>query len=678
MTRKKLLWLILPLAFLWMAFVYASFYLVQQQRPFTAAQLQAIGSTLLDLVTAGALLAIASLVGYRICALLKVQCSPAEGLVWGTGLGLGAIGLSMFGLGLLGWLSRWAVVGLLSLLLFVSAPALKSLASGLSSLRSISLPGRWTRAYLAAMLLLTLLVALAPPLDWDGLFYHLVFPRHYIEQGQIVPVTDVPHQYYPGLMEMLYTAAMLLKGDSAAKLLHTATLCLLLGGVYLVARRHLSKELGWPAVTVAGAIPMIWVLGSWAYNDLALAFYQVAALYAFLTWAKRDERPWLVVSAVFCGLAAGYKYTAFVCPLTIGLLVCWQLLRQRAAWQRWLATVSLFCAVVFLVAVPWYARNLVVTGNPVYPFAYDLFGGPGWDAWRADWYARPGTGLGTDLGEWVKLPWTMTLGLRDMNFHDGRAGPLFLLALPFVVLWLVRGFGRPGARPRAMGVLLFYAFVQAAFWAFGVANSRSLFQSRLLLPALAALCGPLAYLYDELGTLDTRLFSLRRLVGMTVVLVLAANLCYHMLAVVQTNPLPVLVGQEDQEAFLTRNLGAYYAAMEMVNEYVGEGERVLFLWEPRSYYCQRDVQPDPILERWAWLLHLYQEPDRIADALQSDGYAYVMLYRAGLARVQAIGLDPTGEREVSLLESFVADYLVETSRVGDAYVLYALSMDGAE
>ena len=96
---------------------------------------------------------------------------------------------------------------------------------------------------------------------------------------------------------------------------------------------------------------MVWVLGGWAYNDLTLVFYQMAALYAFLTWAQKDERSWLVVSAIFCGLAAGCKYTALVCPLAIGLLVCWRLLRQRANWRRWLGTLALFGVVMFLVAV---------------------------------------------------------------------------------------------------------------------------------------------------------------------------------------------------------------------------------------------------------------------------------------------------------------------------------------
>ena len=46
------------LSFMWLAFVYASFYLVQQQRPFDAANLRAVVSTLLNALTAGTVLLI--------------------------------------------------------------------------------------------------------------------------------------------------------------------------------------------------------------------------------------------------------------------------------------------------------------------------------------------------------------------------------------------------------------------------------------------------------------------------------------------------------------------------------------------------------------------------------------------------------------------------------------------
>jgi len=423
---------------------------------------------------------------------------------------------------------------------------------------------------------------------------------------------------------------------------------------------------------------MVPVLGSWAYNDLALAFYQMAALYALLNWfQERAKRPrawaWLALSAAFSGMAMGLKYTAFVCPLTVVLLIAWHLARARAPWGAWLRVLLLFGGVAVIVAAPWYLRNLLFTGNPVYPFAYRLFGGSGWDDWRADWYARVGSGLGWDLGELFKLPWTLTLGFRDMNFYDGRMGPLFLLALPFAIAWSARLFGRPGPRPRGIACSLTFALVQYAFWTVGVASSRSLFQSRLLLPAFVALCAPLAYLFDELGAVDTRLFSLRRLVGMSVVLVLAANLCYQFLDTLRVNPLPVLVGEEDREGFLARNLGAHYAGMALVNERIPEDWRVLFLWEPRSYYSRRAVQPDAILERWAWLLHQYDgDLAVIAHVLRDEGYTHLLLHRSGLELVRQARLDPLIDPDFAAWDTFAAGHLHKQAEVGTSYELYRL------
>ena len=678
MDRKTdLRWLWIGLSFLWIAFAYASFYLVQQQRPFDGANLKAVGSVLLDGAAASAVLLVAAAWGHRLCRCVGIEFEhDAEALVWGTGLGLGAIALGMLGLGLLGCLTRWATMLLLAVLVLLSLPGFSAVWRALTSLRSAKLPRWGLRVYLLGMLTLTLLVALAPPTSWDGLFYHLTMPRLYIEQGRIAPVTDMPHQYFPGLMEMLYLALMLIRGDVAATLIHFAFLCLLGAVVYRLAQRHLQPGLGWKAVMVYAAMPMIFVLGAWAYNDLALAFYQLAALYALLNWLDNGSVRWLTLSAVFCGLAMGLKYTSFVCPLIVALFVCWRLARERASGGTWVRALSLFCGVSLLVAAPWYLRNLAFTGNPVYPFAYRIFGGAGWDAWRAAWYAREGTGLGWDLVELVKLPWVLTLGLRDMNFYDGRVGPLFLLALPFLIAWGLRLFGRPGRCPRAMGYLVVFAAVQYVFWVLGVVLSRSLFQSRLLLPAAAALCAPLAYLYEELRSLDTRVFSLRRLIGMSVALVLAANLCYQFIYTVQNHPVAVLVGVESRAAYLRRTLGAHYAAMEAVNERVPGDGRVLFLWEPRSYYCERDAQPDPILERWAWLRHRYGDDlGAIARALDREGYTHVLLHRAGLALVLQAQLDPVSDADVAALEAFRSAFLREEATVGEAYELYQLLVE---
>jgi hypothetical protein len=677
---KQVRWIVAALSFLWMAFVYASFYLVQQQRPFDGANLRAVGSTLLDLGTTCAILAVSAGLGRRLCRWLGVSLEhPGEELVLGAGVGLGALSLVVLACGLLGWLTRWAMALLIGGVALLVLPDWIAVGRALVRARIVRRPSWLLGVYIAGTFLLALLPALAPPTDWDGLFYHLTLPRLYIQAGRIGPVTDMPHQYFPGLMEMLYLAAMLLRGEVAAKLLHYCFMLLLAGMVYLLARRTIGsgpddpQSTRWPAVAVYAAIPMVPVLGGWAYNDLALAFYQMAALYALANWFREDRLGWVALSAVCCGLALGCKYTGLVCPLVSLLVMMWRLSRVSRSWQVWARTLGLFAGTTALVAAPWYLRNWAWTGNPVYPFLYGVFGGSGWDGWRAAWYARVGSGLGWDPLAWLALPWTLTTGVRDVNFYDGRVGPLFLLALPFLIAWCLRLFGRRRPSPPAIGILTFFALVQYLSWTAGVIASRSLFQSRLLLPTLVALCVPLAYLYDQLNGLDTRSFSLRRLVGLSVALVLAANLCYQFLSVLRLRPLPVLVGEERREAYLERNLGAHYAAMELVNERVPDAGRVLFLWEPRSYYCLRPAQPDAILERWAWLWQQNgADPELIASALREEGYTHVLLHRAGRDLVRRAQLDPLEDADFAALDRFLATYMREQGRVGQAYALYEM------
>jgi hypothetical protein len=339
-------------------------------------------------------------------------------------------------------------------------------------------------------------------------------------------------------------------------------------------------------------------------------------------------------------------------------------------------TLGLLIGVTALVAAPWYLRNLAWTGNPVYPFAYRWLGAGAtmpWDSWRAAWYARSGSGLGWDVPAWLRLPWTLTLGIRDMNFYDGRVGPLFLLALPFTIAWGLRLYGRPGPRPPALKILIGFSLIQYLAWAAGAIASRPLFQSRLLLTACVALCGPIAYVYHELGTLDRPRFSIQTLIRLSVALVLVANLGHQFLSTLAQRPLPVLVGLESRDDYLTRRLGAHYAAMQAVDEHVSSPGRVLFLWEPRSYYSRVPAEPDAILERWPWLLAQHGTNLEAIDVeLRAQGYTHVLYYRAGADLVRRAALDPLTEADWAALDRYLDHYLDEQAQIGDAYVLYAL------
>ncbi len=677
----------LGLFILWLFGILGLFYTVQ--KPFTAQTALAISQLFLDLSATILLTSLGMALGHRLlnfswffdklCARqTKVyptstdltDLSTGEVLVLGCGLGLGVLGLLTFGLGLMGLFYRWLFVGLSLWLTVWLRRDFVALFYRLGRWQPMH-PPRLAVIYLGVLGLLTLSIALLPPTDWDGLFYHLTAPKIFIEHHGIIPAIDVPHFNFPFLSECLFTYAMLIRNDIVAKLLHTVYGILLTGLVYLTALRLLQRESGWPAVLVFLSMPMITTLSSWAYNDLALAFYQLAALYALIRGRDQvaevrgqgsgsESKSWFVLSGVFAGLAMGVKYTSFVGPLTLmGFLITNNKLR------KW---IIYFTIPTILVASPWYIKNYFFTGNPFYPFVFDgLF----WDKFRAAWYAQAGTGIGWNWGMLVALPLLATLGVHDANYFDGRTGPLFLAFLPFILLYGLFRY-RKESRPTAMDMLLIFALAQYLFWMVGVIGSRALWQSRLLLPCLTALSSVVGWLWLDLAHLHQPKFSLHRFVTLLIGLVLLFNGIELTLKVIELNPWPYLTGFESRNQYLSRRLGSYYTTMQQLNQTLPSDAVVLFLWEPRSYFCQIECRPDSILDRLAHDQYEHHHAADMVKAWRDEGITHVLLNRRGLNFIKNGNSEPLSQAAVAELAIIERDYWVKLFEVEGAYQLYEI------
>src|SRR5581483_6541024 len=111
----------------------------------------------------------------------------------------------------------------------------------------------------------------------------------------------------------------------------------------------------------------VWV-ATGGFVELAIGgFVALAAwhLVALRRSGRVNDALWAGLAA---GVAAGSKYHGLIFLAAFALLVP-VLTRQR----RGLA-LGLFGAAA-VVALPWYVRNWIVAGNPVYPFAAGVFGG---------------------------------------------------------------------------------------------------------------------------------------------------------------------------------------------------------------------------------------------------------------------------------------------------------------
>ncbi len=320
-----------------------------------------------------------------------------------------------------------------------------------------------------------------------------------------------------------------------------------------------------------------------------------------------------------------------------------------------------------IVALPWLLENWLTTGNPTYPF---FFPGVYWDAWRAWWYDRPGTGLAT-TAPWrllIALLEATVLGTEGGDPYDATIGPLLLALTPLLaVVW--RGLKRE--EQAIAGHMLLFFGVNYALWLVGLARSALLVQTRLLLPIFGVVAVLGAVALDRMTILRRPQLALDWLARAVVSLTLALLLFSTLITFLQINPIPVVLGLESRDDYLTRRLGVYQVVMTAVNELSPESQ-VVFLWEPRSYACQIDCRPDALLDRFLHLTYLYPDAEAIARAWDEAGVTHVLLYRQGMEAIIEAGFDPVTPSDQAIMRDLQTRYLSPVRRWNESYVLYEL------
>lgn len=533
--------------------------------------------------------------GFGAAVLSRLRALPgglSEQFPFALALGLGTLAYLMLAVGLLGQLRLpvgIALVGALALLGWRQMLRLpRALSSTLHSAR-LSWSALPLLLFFAGAGALTLIGALAPAgdNDYDGLFYHLTLPKLFLRYGAITPLPWLTHSNFPFLMEMLYLLGLLLHGQVLAKLFHFGFGWITALAIYAFGRRFWGNRAGALGAAAFVSVPFLgWEMMS-AYNELAFACYAFLAVYALALWGEKRAPGWLWTCAILCGFALGTKMLALAVVLFVAGSLLWEGIRRAedgaptGARGRAIRRVAVFGLVAAAVAAPWYLKSYLWTGNPVYPFFYEIFGGRYWTAERAREYAaaQHAFGLGGGPLRFLALPWNLTMqahwffdqpgALRPFNLQIAVFGPLFLAFLPTLPF--------TGPVGRAGRLLLWSALLYLGLWFLMSQNSRYLLP---ILPALCACAGLAAARLVELrgpaAVAALTALSLVFLSGLRADLLLAAPAAR------------VALGLESQASYLGRTSYPYQLA-QAVNALTPPDAKLLALGpEPRMFYLDRD------------------------------------------------------------------------------------------
>lgn len=538
--------------------------------------------------------------------------SDGEQLFYAFGIGASVTGYAVFALAAGQLLHPAALYSLLALLLALSCAGWRNAGISLSlgNLRPRGTVERIAATLLAILLGAALLLTLTPETGRDALVYHLAVPKLFLKHHGLYFVPGNISAHNPFHTEMLYLLALFLQGDVLAKLINFAFLLAILLGIRQFALHRLERNaLPYLSMLIFAMIPSVFVEAHTAYVDLAVAFYTMAALFAFISWNSGRERGWLLLCAIFTGMALASKYTTLLIPFIGCLGVLWAH-RDGEKGGAVFRDLSLYLGVTLLFGTPFYLKNWLMTGNPLYPFLYGIFGGNGWDPEQARLYDGMVLyiGMGRRLVDYLLLPWNLSIHAKlDTIIFDGVVSPLFLLVLPFLA-----GMRRI---PAAMKIIMVYCALLFMFWASASQQLRFLIP---IFPLLALLTGAVLSHYRESARVS--LFLCAVVAGC-----LLFNAYHDGLHFLRFKPLGVVLGLEKRDAFLERNLSPY-RMYRFVNTLPADARVFLVHMKNWTFLCDRECYSDYMFEYYTLkkVLAASASPAEVHGRLKGMGFTHLM------------------------------------------------------
>lgn len=464
-----------------------------------------------------------------------------------------------------------------------------------------------------------------PPTDFDVREYHLQGPKEYYQQGQI---RFLPHNVYtsfPFLTEMVSYLGMTLRQDwYLGALTGKATLMLFLpltaGCLWAIANRLFGIRSAWLVALLFLSSPWALRLGTTAYAEGGMLFF-IALAFLFILIVFQEKTPqenslWFLTGA-FSGAALACKYPGLIwslVPSCLCLLYYLKYSRPDSRTHGGIKIVGWYLLGVVLTAGPWLLKNLIQTGNPVYPLAYHVFGGRDWsEELNKSWSLAHQT-PDYDL---IKIPERL---LNELALSPWQT-PLLMLFVPFA-------FCNKQLRQHAWILLAWFVYLFLAWWLFTHRIDRFWLPCLLPLSLLAA---------AGIGWNDSQLwFRGSRLI-------LIFGLSYNLIMAVSVFCTPIPVGLNQEAAKRESNQSAH--AIAALNQVLPEQSKILLVGDAQVFGAEFDHLYRTTFDESILLKLIMEsesksktqqkklkEPNDIRAAMQKQGLTHLCVNWSEIAR----------------------------------------------
>lgn len=483
-------------------------------------------------------------------------------------------------------------------------------------------------------------LASVPPVSRDALTHHLAIPKLYIQHGGMIELPHMAFSYYPMNLDLLYLIPLYFGNDILPKYIHFLFALFTAGLLFWYLNRRLNTRYALFAALFFLSLPVIVKLSITVYVDLGLVFFSAAALIFLLLWAELEYKAkYLLLSAIFCGLALGTKYNGLIILFLLTLFTPYVYLRtertKQYAQSKAIGFAGLYLIISILVFSPWMIRNAIWTGNPIYPL-YNRYFQKAVDDVAQKVPAEIKKKVQYQVGHWnhfairrmmFKESWAEIAfipiriffqGQDDKpQFFDGKLNP-FLLILPIMAFFAVNRRSLRQKKDLKLLAVFVGLFILIAFL-------RTSIRIRYIAPVIPPLiilaafgCQNLERFFAERG----RLLLGRFLLYAVVISALGMNIHYVLNQFRIVEPFSYLSGKVSRDAYITYHRPEY-PLFTYANQQLSDNQVILALFMGnRVYYSDRHM-----VSGETWFTQSVLQAGTIGDIQKrffSKGYTHII------------------------------------------------------
>ena len=544
------------------------------------------------------------------------------GIVIDTVLGLNILAFITLVFGVCGWLNS------ISCWLILIIPAAAGVIFGIRRLLEAKYYFVRKNIMFSTILffiaIFTLGTAFCFPYAWDELTYHVALPFRWIDAGTLKVFTDSPFSGLPALPQLLFRLGCENGGILFPRLLVWMSYMLLFTAIYLY-----FKPLG--GRISALALSFLFIANPLIVSMLRSTYVEVFMMLdilAALLIIRNTEKSWK--SVLLCGLLAGGAVAVKVTGLGAAMVIFIFLMQKYWGKSKFKSYnfILPFCIGGITMALPFYLRPWLATGNPFYPFLASWFGGTEAEVITSNYHYLLGNahfGLRTIQG-FFTVP--IMVAFAGKAFDGMILGWIFVVLLLLNVWWIRNLLSEPTVVRRSKLYLPLAIILYYCFW-FATSQQTRFLQPLLFLVLLAALqC--------------IRMFDKKWQNGIIVILLVVwlGGLFYPLnskgkignsswmavrhFVLSWRNAGKFPEHAEDFLKYATNDPG-FIETMAALDSKTAPGSKVMFLYERRGLYCPRPYVIGTPYWQAEFNTPPAKTPREFYDSLQKNNIEYLVI-----------------------------------------------------